>query len=860
MTPALHFETAFWSQKQNDANHPNFQSGLQVLHQKLNQSKVENEEIIAFFKERIAIEDMYGSKLCDQGKQAGKSSGFERDEGAGLKSCFKNMKTASTELGQQHKQSASAMLNTVLKPLQKFHEDYKKNIQSSKQAVDATLKQFDTLVKEAERARTTYHRRCREADTAEEQALVRQATEEQTARSSTDNAPDGANQRPTSTSASEMESTTANLTPSAESDAKIQLGNQSMSQTEFDALIRKMREEIPIKDHRVPILGRYQNTSTGEDIASWLQQNMQQCKDSPAMADIVGQQLIQSYAVLRLIGQRGNKFLPAANSVYQWRINNNDEEAFSASESNVGASAFGGLLEKFGTMTTTTGTYPANGAVEPHKKARSDAERADEMYRSAIKRADQMRMFVEEALFAHFAEMEQVELQRVTTLKSVFADFSSCLSKALPSHKTIVDQMLVFQESLKPDQEIQYIVQQYCVAGFSPKALLYENYYHGIAHDQTFGVPLEELAKQGENNVPIFVRSLLETIDKGSEGLSEEDKRRLWSTPFALDRVHAAHVDLNLPSGRITVDLLQQYEPVLLVAILRLFFLELPECLMTFEFYDAAQALYSNSNEQDDSLRLLSLSNLIASLPAAHFATLHLLLQKIAGHIEKYGNDGKNIMIEQISQSLGSVILRARTESLTTLTSRVPVRLALDLIKHQKEIFSENTLKSHAESEKRRQARPLVASKSDFSLADQGGKATSPTKKRGLMSFMRPNMEDTAKWGVNSMMGVFQRGAAADSPNETKPTINTATPRHFGGSTITQESPPSSPKVSPQKPSLPVDEKSDVMFDVTDHLGPKSKVSEASKDTEPQNIEKTEASESDIPIPDTDLDPFFADD
>lgn len=61
-----------------------------------------------------------------------------------------------------------------------------------------------------------------------------------------------------------------------------------------------------------------------------------------------------------------------------------------------------------------------------------------------------------------------------------------------------------------------------------------------------------------------------------------------------MDRVYAACSNLNIPSDQLTPDLLQQYDPMTLVAVLRLYLLELPECLMTFEFYDAAQALYSN--------------------------------------------------------------------------------------------------------------------------------------------------------------------------------------------------------------------------------------------------------------------------
>lgn len=41
--------------------------------------------------------------------------------------------------------------------------------------------------------------------------------------------------------------------------------------------------------------------------------------------------------------------------------------------------------------------------------------------------------------------------------------------------------------------------------------------------------------------------------------------------------------------------MLQKYEPQLLVAVLRYFLLELPECLMTYEFYDPVEALLGGS-------------------------------------------------------------------------------------------------------------------------------------------------------------------------------------------------------------------------------------------------------------------------
>lgn len=501
MAPIQHFKTAFWSQKQPELTLPDFQTGYSILHQKLSQSKIENEEMIYFFKDRIAIEENYANKLSDQGKSTFKLTGFGRDEGAGLFKCFSQLKETSRRIGEQHKDTATAVTQHVLVPLQDFHEEYKRNISHSKQAVDSTLKQFDGLIKEAEKSRAVYHRKCKEADKAEELALKNAAasnnnavatvsTAENKSASSSATLPsppssttqEEGSTSPTSESNNNAPTTTATTTTST---TKIQLGNQIMLQSELDSLIRRMRQEITIKDHRVPILGTYKNTSTGEDIAIWLQHHLPQCKDSPAMADVVGQQLIQPYNILRLIGQRGNKFTASSSSFYQWRsIVDDDSSSILSSSTTAEATyaALGGLMDKIATPPLSTSTPAATANEEPHKKARRDAEKSDQAYRTAVIKLDQMRMAIEEAMFAHFTEMEQVELQRIQQLKELISSFIASMSIAIPQDKLVIEEMMVFQESLKPNQDIQYIIQQYAVSGFAPKAILYDNYYHGISH------------------------------------------------------------------------------------------------------------------------------------------------------------------------------------------------------------------------------------------------------------------------------------------------------------------------------------------------------------------------------------------
>ncbi|KAI7849131.1 hypothetical protein BDC45DRAFT_521630 [Circinella umbellata] len=844
-TPAtLHFENAFWSKQRPNDPLPDFQTGLQVLHNKLNQSKVENDEFISFFKERITIEDNYANRLGDQAKGAFKSSGFGRDEGAVLKNCFENMRMASSRFGTQHKETAAAMTDTVLKPLNKFQDEYKRSITTSKQSVDAALKQFDGLVKEMERAKIVYQKRWKEAMSAgehwqqqkkeeetaaaiaavekEEQELVRDEDEER------DEEVNGLEKQD---SQENVEEEMSNKNEKEEQQGQgedeiinemILIGNQRMSRVELNSMVSRMRSEVKVGDYRVPILGKYQNTSTGEDISIWLQHNLPQCKDSPAMADVVAQQLIHPLGILRLVGQRGNKFSPSPQSYYQWqnisqqqqqqvhKLKDQENDTSTGTASNYGF----GFLERIGGQ-------PIPGE-EVFKRAQKEAALADEAYRTAVKRNDQMRMVVEQALFAHFAEMEQVELKRLTVLKQAIASFSLCISEMLPGDKAIVDQMLVYQESLKPEQDIQYIIQQYCVSDFSPKPILYDNLNHGVALDQIFGVPLNSLGKISDDKVPKFIHCLLEAVDKGSEALDEKEKQQLWSARPPLGRIHAICADLNIPSSQITVELLQQYEPVTLVAILRLYLLELPECLMTFEFYDAVQALYTTSNvEQDDNLRIPSLSNLVATLPGIHFATLKYILSYIHKAVQQDG-------IQTVSQSLGPVILRPQVESLATLTTPMPTLFAEDLLNHYDSVFSESSLKSHAENEKRRQARPLIATNYPLAMSSSlvgtptstsnatnnddasSPPAPSPTKqRRGIMSFMRSNNNSNSNetsamnnTDTNRWMGVFQRNnsvssssASTNSSSEQQRTSfsRPTPPIPTAATAITQGSPPSSP-------------------------------------------------------------------
>lgn len=77
------------------------------------------------------------------------------------------------------------------------------------------------------------------------------------------------------------------------------------------------------------------------------------------------------------------------------------------------------------------------------------------------------------------------------------------------------NRITLVQETLKPEQDIQYIVEQLKTGFYCPRPMLYENYYYGTAINQTFGVPLEEIAQIHGSFVPPLVNKGLRIIEAG---------------------------------------------------------------------------------------------------------------------------------------------------------------------------------------------------------------------------------------------------------------------------------------------------------------------------------------------------------
>ena len=76
--------------------------------------------------------------------------------------------------------------------------------------------------------------------------------------------------------------------------------------------------------------------------------------------------------------------------------------------------------------------------------------------------------------------MERCELDRLKAIKAVVLDFSGAISNVVPSLRSTVDQMMLYQETIQPLGDLRYFLENYRTGAFVPRVQPYENYYGSV--------------------------------------------------------------------------------------------------------------------------------------------------------------------------------------------------------------------------------------------------------------------------------------------------------------------------------------------------------------------------------------------
>ena len=471
------FADSFWSQ--------DYAGGMGVLFGKLQQGGIENQQVLTIARMRADAEEQYSRRLGEIAPAVDKmSGGFSRDDGASVRKAYEGVRGEMQAASDAHRKIASNITELVVVPFSRWCEAHENRIQNSQDDLQARMKAHDKQADYVRKLRSAYFNKCRQLeDMEEEDKLAFQS-------------PEIASPKPTQTPSIKL--------PEAQEDEEeepVEIGDETFQPEEVRKILTHILNNIKIGETKVPILGTYQNVSTGADITEYIQRHMG--ATSVSYAERVGQDLITA-GFLRLIGNVGSTFANSSKMNYQWRPKvfkltgipekkkGLDRVSSTASTASTESPVVGSMGE---IMTTAFNSQwnPLNNQhpnETPGQRLRREAFEADEKYKSSVRRLDELRCQLEEKMIDHFKFMERCELDRLKAIKAVILDFSGAISNAIPSLQSTVDNMMLYQETVQPLGDLRYLLENYRTGGFVPRVQVYDNYYNKVDGMSKMNAPI----------------------------------------------------------------------------------------------------------------------------------------------------------------------------------------------------------------------------------------------------------------------------------------------------------------------------------------------------------------------------------
>lgn len=691
------------------------------------------------------------------------------------------------EATKNHKKIADNIRELVVNPFSRWCDAHATRIQNSQDDLQGKIKAHDRQAEAVKKLRAHYFNKCRLVEDLEEENKMAFQT--------------AAKESPKPQSPPPPKI----VLPEEEvEELPVDIGDKTYLPEQLKGLLTNMLDTIPLGEFKVPILGTYQNVSSGSEIVDYAQKYMN--ASSVGYAERIGQDMVDR-GFLRLVGNMGNTFANSSRMKYQWKprvfqITGHPEKRKPLTRSTTTGSNDGSVDSPIGNIAETLQTWnPLNNAhpnETPAEKLKREAKDADEKYKAGIRRLDQLRCTLEESMMDHLKFLERCETDRLKAIKSVILDFSGAISNSIPSFQSQVDHMMLYQETIQPLGDLRYLLENYRTGAFVPKVTPYENYY-GSVDDQTFGVDLEARARVDRKRVPIIVTSILTFLDNHYPDLEgDEARRNIWLVEVPLAATHHLRNEIN-NGAAVPREVLEKYEVPIVASVLKLYLLELPgifhlasivfsssvltiaDSLVSSQVYEIIKTIYATTSDAvpnpissdaiDATPRIKVLQSTLGQLRLNNIATLDAIATHFTRLIDLTSAD--EAYVTALAQSLAPCILRPRTENSLTLEERHAYRLIRDLFDHKEAIFGElkrqSSTLSGSNSVSQRQRAPSTATPDESSRrANMEARARAITEQRQRDKSPGPGNRHRRDKSTDGSMGRFPV-VASPRPEGTRP-------------------------------------------------------------------------------------------
>lgn len=336
----LSFADSFWS--------PDYLGGMNVLFDKLDQGTSENSQLLDFVAGRISLESAYASNLLSSidsvSNSRSASSGFDRDEGASTKQAFVSFLDESSLQSTTHAQVAANLEKMVRVPFASFATNHKKQIGSARAHLSQAIKNYNKTIQKTKKAKETYYSKASQLEELTNSSVPVIVTTPSPAPPSAFSKSLAASKNfisgnATTSTSSPSSQTLASPKPNGpvigisqnqkaktskspnsplkivDTDSYAIIGGREYSGTSLSKLMQGLLSNIPRDTYKIPIIGSYEDVSSGEHILQYIRTSLG--ISNLGFAEEYGQSLID-HGFLRLVGSIGSTFSGTTNSKYQW--------------------------------------------------------------------------------------------------------------------------------------------------------------------------------------------------------------------------------------------------------------------------------------------------------------------------------------------------------------------------------------------------------------------------------------------------------------------------------------------------------------------------------------------------------------
>ncbi|PVU95166.1 hypothetical protein BB561_002002 [Smittium simulii] len=730
----LGFKDVFWEEPRA-INGSTYQTGPSILFDILEKGTKQCDELITFMAERANIEKIYSLSLQKLSEKFLNLQQDPRDDGSTLKPAFDGLIKETVSLANihikisddltydavrvlqmfnlEHKNMLSAQINLMKNNLDKLYFD-KKNVELAKAEYNTAVEKNDRIVAEfiAANPKTNLQdvqntiitkitdsnlsaRDSIDLTEIELQAPLLQAKTDENLDPQPTLESFEINTQPEQLPQLLIKSSQSHTTPA------LIFGPLPCSHQEFSIILKSLKTDLSSHSIKYGLLGTLRGLVRGDELFVWWKRYLRYKNYSELDIMQICQSLIdQNY--LRSMS-KGSTFLSSSTSYYQWKKNaltfSTDFQSITAPETN--ALAYTALSSTYKTplpiQATLNNTIPwllgnqsGTGFFEKYEEK---VKSADELLKSRIFKFEKNRAKLEQSLMSFFEMMEAWELNRISNMKSAIHQFNSINSEVVSKLLNIFDRQRLFEETIKPEKDIQFIAENFGIGKFWPSPMLYHPRGSLITDYQIFGVSLTDQLKISKKPEPLFIAKTTSAIVKISKIIPINEVFAAWESNFDLGKAHTLRSEIN-KKPRLTLKFLKQHSLRSIVNVLILYLMELPDCVCTTDLNEPIKALYSIRS--DDFAKISKpLSSLLSSLYPANISTLQAIA-KTAKSLSLFeeNEEERSKLVSAISAKLGPILLRSKTGSIQFSHDQHPQRLFCDLVLNFEEILE--NLKSEA--------------------------------------------------------------------------------------------------------------------------------------------------------------------